>query len=701
MKIFHKVIGALYILLALFYLSSYSFAQNNIEVLYELNNSISNITLSEKNKNIFEVYEDNKLSGYAFITSSFSDALGFSSAEFKILIYMSIEGNIINAILLDHSEPLFLYDKGEIRYEGKGIEEQVLFKFIKQYNNQNISGLSINVKESEKNIDGVSSATITSILMHHSIITASNQVARILGILYDQSNKASLDHDTFYPVKWEEMLEDGSVSNKVNYVSEIITNESTNLNNDIFLDIYFAYANPIGIGQNIFGKTAYLKNFLRSGRDPKEKGFFIATKGIFSVLAPRKCLDFINSIEIKNCKKRGLAKSHFDRMYLMQDEKKFLFRTIDRTNFMFTRNIEDQTPRFFNEIALLFIDKPDEFDPAKESKLYIMYNSSNVGQDKLIELNYIPPERLIIKPSEDNIELSSMTWLDVWKPQLTNLIILTIFVLFVSLILYFKNYFVRKRILYRYIRISALTFCLVWVGWHTGAQLTIVNIFNYLQLLFVSNFNYTVIVFDPLIVVISVITFFSFIVLGRGMFCGWLCPFGALQELVNNFSQKIGVIQIKINDLVHRKLLYIKYLVLSSMVLFLFYDLDIALLLTEIEPFKTVITLKFSRSWPYLFYAILLLFMSIFISRFYCRYICPLGAALALGGKIRTLSILKRRKECGSPCHLCEKSCPTQAIKSDGKIDMNECFYCLDCQEEYYDDHRCPPLVIKRKELYG
>ena len=29
---------------------------------------------------------------------------------------------------------------------------------------------------------------------------------------------------------------------------------------------------------------------------------------------------------------------------------------------------------------------------------------------------------------------------------------------------------------------------------------------------------------------------------------------------------------------------------------------------------------------------------------------------------------------------------------------MNECFYCLDCQSLYYDDHKCPPLVIERKK---
>ena len=30
---------------------------------------------------------------------------------------------------------------------------------------------------------------------------------------------------------------------------------------------------------------------------------------------------------------------------------------------------------------------------------------------------------------------------------------------------------------------------------------------------------------------------------------------------------------------------------------------------------------------------------------------------------------------------------------------MNECFYCLDCQVTYYDDHECPPLVARRKRL--
>ena len=58
---------------------------------------------------------------------------------------------------------------------------------------------------------------------------------------------------------------------------------------------------------------------------------------------------------------------------------------------------------------------------------------------------------------------------------------------------------------------------------------------------------------------------------------------------------------------------------------------------------------------------------------------------------------LKRRPECGNPCHRCENVCPTGAIKPNGEIDMNECFYCLDCQVVYHDAHQCPPLIKRRR----
>jgi polyferredoxin len=66
---------------------------------------------------------------------------------------------------------------------------------------------------------------------------------------------------------------------------------------------------------------------------------------------------------------------------------------------------------------------------------------------------------------------------------------------------------------------------------------------------------------------------------------------------------------------------------------------------------------------------------------------------LATLDRLHLLNLLKRRPECGSPCHLCERACPVRAIEPTGKIVTSECFQCLDCQVEYYDETRCPPLV--------
>ena len=115
------------------------------------------------------------------------------------------------------------------------------------------------------------------------------------------------------------------------------------------------------------------------------------------------------------------------------------------------------------------------------------------------------------------------------------------------------------------------------------------------------------------------------------------------------------------------------------------------------RPFKTAISSQFSRSWPYVFYAVSLLGVGLTIERFYCRFVCPLGGALAILGRFHILRFLKRRTECGSPCHLCEVSCPVGAIAPDGAVRHEECFYCLDCQVEYFDEHRCPPLTQQRR----
>ena len=193
-------------------------------------------------------------------------------------------------------------------------------------------------------------------------------------------------------------------------------------------------------------------------------------------------------------------------------------------------------------------------------------------------------------------------------------------------------------------------------------------------------------------------TALSLVLLGRGVFCGWLCPFGAFQELLNRLARFFRVPQLTPKFTLSRALCMVKYVVVAGLVgVSAFWSMEWGLQGAEVEPFKTAITLKFERAWPFVFYATLLLFVGLFVERFFCRFLCPLGATLAILGRWHIFDFLKRRPQCGSPCHACEISCPVQAIEPSGRINMTECFQCLDCQVDYYDDTRCPPLIAERK----
>src|SRR5690606_13534430 len=100
-------------------------------------------------------------------------------------------------------------------------------------------------------------------------------------------------------------------------------------------------------------------------------------------------------------------------------------------------------------------------------------------------------------------------------------------------------------------------------------------------------------------------------------------------------------------------------------------------------------------------YALALLAVTVLNSKFYCKYLCPLGAALSFVTRFRVFDWLRRRVECGHPCQTCANECQIAAIRPTGEIVDNECHYCLECQVTYWDEHGCPPLVRKRKKRGG
>jgi NosR/NirI family nitrous oxide reductase transcriptional regulator len=239
-------------------------------------------------------------------------------------------------------------------------------------------------------------------------------------------------------------------------------------------------------------------------------------------------------------------------------------------------------------------------------------------------------------------------------------------------------------------------FSVIWLGFYAKAQLSVVNVFTFTNAV-LTGFRWDYFLLEPLIFILWCTTAVSLLFWGRGAYCGWLCPFGALQELLNNGARRLGIRQVSVPYYLHERLWALKYVLFLGLFGVSLGNMAFAEQLAEIEPFKTVVLLRFMREWWFVLFALGLLTAGLFIERFYCRYLCVLGAALAVPGRGRMFNWLKRRKQCGYECQLCAKSCMVQAIHPLGEINPHECLYCMHCQVIYWDDHTCPPLVMKRE----
>ncbi len=177
-------------------------------------------------------------------------------------------------------------------------------------------------------------------------------------------------------------------------------------------------------------------------------------------------------------------------------------------------------------------------------------------------------------------------------------------------------------------------------------------------------------------------------VLWGRVYCGRICAFGALTQLIDAVVPKR--FQIEVPPALERRASYIKYGILFGAIGYYFVTHEIVFY-RYIEPFWLF---TFQATTPLWIGLGVLLVASIFVRNLYCRFLCPLGAALGL---LSTLSVfrIKRWSAC-SQCALCEKTCEWGAIRNR-KIVMTECVRCDDCERLYHDKARCPHWLLKAK----
>ena len=231
------------------------------------------------------------------------------------------------------------------------------------------------------------------------------------------------------------------------------------------------------------------------------------------------------------------------------------------------------------------------------------------------------------------------------------------------------------------LKMASLVLSVVYLGFTKASLVSVVDVFGALR------WRLPAFQDGPAYYLLIVFTLASTVLWGR-LYCGRICAFGALTQLMDRVLP--ARLRIEPPAWLDRRLVYLKYVVLGVAVLYFLSSGD-TLVYRYIEPFW-----MFTLSGDTVMWALLttLLLATVFVRNVYCRYLCSVGAGLGLLSNL-TVFRIKRWGECDT-CKLCEKTCEWGAI--DGpKILMSECVRCDDCERLYADEDKCPHWLIEKR----
>nr|WP_202424623.1 4Fe-4S binding protein [Duganella levis] len=624
-----------------------------------------------------------ELVGYVFESVDLAPIPGFSGVPLNLMVAIDPKGVFIGVEVLSHHEPVFL----------DGLGEAPLYQFVKQYKDlslkQNISIETGNHRARHADaahayIDGVSKATASVRIINQSVLAAALKVSRKkLGFAggRDPDQIARVRPDVFRPMDLAQMHRDGlvqhlRVSNRdaeklfAGSAGAGLDAEALAHPDDVFIDLYLACVSVPSIGRNLLTPAAWRK--LQGRLEEGDHALIAISSGRYSVTGE----DFV----------RGSVP---DRLLLRQDKLPIDMRDLD-LDLKLAAPIEADSMTVFRVIAQAGLDPASPFELA----LPITRNKGIVYPERItreLVVRYQLPADLVIAPEGNN-----KSWTAIWTGRRWELALLAAGLLVLGAALAMQKLLTAHAARFDWFRRAYLLFTIGFVGYYAQGQLSIVNLSGVIQALMARR-SLEFLLFDPMTVCLWAFVLVSLLLWGRGTFCGWLCPFGALQELTGKLARWARVPQWRIKPRWDARLKRIKYVALAGIVASAFFSSEITDKLVELEPFKTAITLNFVRSWPYVVYAVGLLLASSVVYKFFCRYLCPFGASLALLGKIRLLNWIPRYAECGTPCQTCRHRCDYQAIAPSGKVDYAECFQCMDCVVIYASDQQCALRITQLK----
>jgi NosR/NirI family nitrous oxide reductase transcriptional regulator len=596
--------------------------------------------------------------GWIALSTDFVDLKAYSSKPLVTLVGLDLEGIITGARVVHHSEPILLI----------GIPEQALHDFVDFYAGKSALQRIVVGRASSPDIisvDAISGATVTVLVQNQTVLETARALGAAVGVF--QVGQLTQGHFVSEPELWSypKMLEEGALGRLVVSESQMKMSDSE----DAAVDLVFGIIDAPQIGRALLGDRDYEYRMER----------LVDGEHLFAVLNSGE-YSFKGSAFVRG----GL----FDRIRLQQELREITFRDTDYWNL--SDAYAEGAPEFAE--GGLFVVRGGRFDPGAPYELVFLgsqYDHRGAFSREFFEFTatqQIPETVYVVDRSAGGIP-----WRQTWTDRPIEIALLLAYLFFVVGVFAARRYTTVSKPRIQRLHFASMLIGFLMVGVYMSAQPSVTQILTAVDST-VHEWRWDLFLSEPAIFILWIFITVVTLIWGRGVFCGWVCPYGAMSEFAFKISSAVGLKTYELPDRIHLKLRHLRYLILFALIAVFLWDSILAERLAEIEPFKsTFLVPAWTRHWGFLAWWLVLLAGSFVVYRPFCRYLCPLGGGLALLSSFRP-SGPRRRAFC-SQCTICTRGCEPRAIRPDGTIDARECLSCMDCEATSRTPTVCPPLV--------